>query len=119
MKNRIQRINQLLKEELGKILLREADFSEVLATVTRVETASNVQEAKVFVSVMPENKTDEVFNFLNRNIYNIQQELNKRLLMRPVPKIIFKKEGKTKEAARIEELLVKALGKVGESLKKP
>jgi len=105
MENRVQRINKVIKEELGKILIRELDLSEVLLTVTRVDTSSNIQESKVYISIMPEDRFDDIFNFISKDIYSIQQELNKRLNMRPVPKIIFIKEEKTKKAARIEELL--------------
>ncbi len=54
---------------------------------------------------MPEESEKKVFDLLNKNIYDIQQKLNKRLNMRPVPRIQFKKEEQTKEAAKIEEIL--------------
>ena len=106
MSNRIQRVNALIKNEVGKILLREVDFPQsVLATITRVETSANLFEAKVYVSVMPEEQVDRIFQILNKRVYDIQQALNKRLKMRPIPRIEFRKEEKTKEAGRIEELL--------------
>lgn len=106
MANRIPRTNALIKKELSKIFLREVDFpSGVLVTVTRVETLLNLSEAKIYISVIPESKTEEVFRILNKEIYNLQQQINKRLKMRPVPKIGLKKEEKAKEAARIEEVL--------------
>lgn len=117
MPNRIQRVNALIKKEVGKILLREVDFPQsVLATITRVETSANLFEAKVYISVMftrrspkgeggPEEQADRVLQILNKRVYDIQQALNKRLKMRPIPRIEFKKEEKIKEAGRIEELL--------------
>jgi ribosome-binding factor A len=54
---------------------------------------------------MPESKSDRAQEILKRKVYYIQQCLNKRLKMRPIPKIGFKKEGKTKQADRVEELL--------------
>ena len=106
MPNRIPQVNALIKKELSKILLRDVDFSSsVLVTVTRVEILPNLSEAKIYISVIPENKTEEVFKTLNKEIYNLQQQLNKRLKMRPVPKIGLEKEEKAKEAARIEEVL--------------
>ncbi len=108
MSNRIQRVNALIKNELGKILLRDVDFPQgVLVTITRVESSPNLKEAKTYVSVMPDEQIDKVFKILNRRIYNIQQVLNRRLRMRPIPRIEFKKEEKTEEAAKIEELLEK------------
>lgn len=105
---RVQKINVLLKSELNNILLREFDFSpDVLVTITRAETFSNLIQAKVYISVMPENKIGDVLKILNKRIYEIQQKINKRLKMRPVPKIIFKGEEKTQEASRVEEILEK------------
>lgn len=105
---RIQRVNQLIKKELSQIILKEVNFPQgVLATVTRIETSGNLIQAKVYVSVMPENETANVLQILNNLIYDLQQKLNKRLEMRPIPRIIFIKEGKIQEAGRVEELLKK------------
>lgn len=105
---RIQRVNQLIKRELSQILLREVEFpADILVTVTRVETSVNLNQTKIFLSVMPENQISQVLQILNRQIYNIQQKLNKRLKMRPVPQIKLLKEKETREAGRIEELLEK------------
>ncbi len=106
MTRRIEKVNSLIQEELSNILLREVEFPKnVLVTITRVETIINLSESKVYISTIPDNNIDEVFETLNRNIYDIQQCLNKRLNMRPIPKIVFKKEEKTEQADRIEGLL--------------
>lgn len=105
---RVQQINQLLKEELSNILLRGLDFPDgVLVTVTRAEASEDLRTAIIFVSVMPEKEYPAVFRSLKKSIYNFQQQLNKRLKMRPVPKIIFREERATVEAGAIEELLEK------------
>jgi len=100
------RVNQLIKKELSQIILREASFAKgVLVTVTRVDTSPNLIQSKIYISVMPEDQNSQVLKVLDENIYGIQQLLNKRLNMRPIPKIKFVQEKKTIEAARIEELL--------------
>ena len=105
---RVPRVNQLIQTELNRIILREVDFpKDVLVTITRAETSSNLIQARVYISVMPETKSRQVMGVLNKRIYSIQQELNKRLKMRPIPKIIFVEERITREAAKIEELLEK------------
>jgi len=112
MSKRIQRVNQLIKKELSQIILKEIEFSsDVLVTVTRVETTSNLIESKVYVSVMPEEKTSKVFQILNRQVYELQQKLNQRLQMRPIPRIKFIEEKETKEAGKIEEILEKIKNK--------
>ncbi len=108
MSQRIQRVNKLIKEELGKILLQESEFpKDILTTLTRVESSANLRESRVYVSVIPEEKMEQVLESLNKNIYDFQQTLNKRLHMRPVPKIIFIEEKQTQEAGRIDEILSK------------
>jgi len=102
------RVNQLIKKELAQIILREINFpKDLLVTVTRVETSANLIQAKIYISVLPINKNSQVLEILNHQIYDIQQKLNKRLKMRPIPRIIFVQEKKTQEAGRIEELLEK------------
>jgi len=106
MSDRILRVNALIKKELSQIFLTEIDFPKgILVTITKVETSANLKEVNVYVSVMPDSKTSRISGILNKIIYGIQQNLNKRLMMRPIPRIRFKMEQKTKEAAEIEELL--------------
>lgn len=108
MSKRIQRLNELIKEELGKILLREGNFPKgVLVTITRVETSANLSEANIWISVLPEDQTEKIVAILNKIIYHLQQKINKTIRIKFVPKIRFLIETKTKEAARIEELLEK------------
>jgi ribosome-binding factor A len=106
---RVEKIQSLIQQELGTIFLKVVDVSpDVLITITRVYVPSNLEVANVYISVLPEEKTDEVFRYLNYNIYGLQQLLNKKLRMRPVPKMQFFREKKIIEAARIEELLAEA-----------
>ena len=90
MNKRIEQINELIKRELGEIILREVDLPEnALVTIIDVKSATNFQSAKIQISVIPESSSDAVMKNLNQQIYSIQQNLNKRLKIRPVPKIIF------------------------------
>ena len=106
MDNRIEQINQVVKKQVSQLLLKEMSFPpNVLVTVTRVETSGNKRESKVYIGVIPEEKKEEALKSLKKNIFPIQQKMNKNLRMRPVPKIRFVEEQKTKKAARIEEVL--------------
>lgn len=105
---RILKFNELLKKELGQLLLKKVEFpSDVLVTITRVNTSPNLREAIVSISSMPDSKSKMVQKILSYRIYDLQQEINKKLRMRPIPKIIFREEEKVGQAARIEELLQK------------
>ena len=109
MANRIERVNSLLEHEIGKILLHDFAFSpEILVTLTRVATTSNMIEAKAYISVFPEEKSAGILNALQKSVYDVQRKINRTLRTRPIPKIKFVKETEISKAARVEELLEKA-----------
>jgi len=106
MNRRIQRVNQLLKRELSQSLQKDVEFPEdILVTVIRVDTSPNLRQAKVYISSFPENQRKRVIKILNSKIYEIQQGINKRLKMRPVPQIVFVPDLETGRVGRIDMLL--------------
>ena len=108
MSKRILKLNELLKRQLGQLFLKKIEFPKgVLVTITRVETSPNLREAIVRISAMPSSENKKVQQILKYCIYDLQQEINKKLRMRPIPKIIFREEKEVVEAAKIEELLEK------------
>lgn len=108
MAYKLAKINELIKEELSNILLREEEFGEgVLATILAVDTTEDQKEATIIFSVWPDNRGREILRKLNAHIWQIQQFLNKRLKIHPVPKIRFSLNTDEAESQRIEELLNK------------
>lgn len=105
---RANRFNEFIKKELGKIIF---DFLEVepnvLVTVTRVITSNSLFLADAYISVYPTEKSKEIFFKINKSIYQIQQILNKKFKVRPVPKIRFIYDKNPEEASEIEKLLEK------------
>ncbi|MDO8676112.1 MAG: 30S ribosome-binding factor RbfA [Candidatus Azambacteria bacterium] len=105
-KERAERLSELIKKEVGKIIFDTVDTEPgVLVTVTRAIVNSNLFTADVFISVYPSTEAPEVLKKLDRLIYEIQQLLNKKLRIRPVPKIIFKYDKNPEEASKIESIL--------------
>jgi len=106
MSDRIAKVNSLLEHEIGKILLRDFAFNpEILVTLTHVDCSSNLIEAKVYISVFPEAKSDVILNALQKSVYDVQYKINRTLRQRPIPKIRFVKDKEISKAGRVEELL--------------
>lgn len=85
---RVQQVNILLRDELANIIDREIDLPEkTFVTVTRAITSRDLRYSNILITVIGDEK--EALDILEKNIYNIQQMLNRRLRMRPVPKIRF------------------------------
>ncbi|MDO8743071.1 MAG: 30S ribosome-binding factor RbfA [Candidatus Azambacteria bacterium] len=112
---RAEKFNGLLKKELGRVVFDFLDIKPgVLVTITRVITAANLFSANVFISIYPPSEAKAVLNKLRRSIYQIQQLLNKKLKVRPVPKIIFKFDENPEEADNIEKILEEIKGDISE-----
>lgn len=105
---RIEKINILMREVIAGILVRNFQFAEgVLVTVTRVAASDDLQYAAVLVSILAPDADAEknALAELARAVGSVQRELNRRLRMRPVPKITFAVDEEEKRRERIEKLL--------------
>ncbi|OGZ33522.1 MAG: ribosome-binding factor A [Candidatus Portnoybacteria bacterium RBG_19FT_COMBO_36_7] len=108
MPHRIERLNELIRQVLGRIILQEEDFGPaVLVTIMKVETSDDVLHSNVFLSVYPTEKGEGVLKRLNRHVFDLQQLMNKKLEMRPVPKIRFVLDKTEAEAQELDELMEK------------
>ncbi len=106
MPKRIQRLNELIKRELSKIILETFSFpDQILVTLTRVRTSSDLSQTKVYLSIIPEEKSEEILNTVKKDLKKIQQRLSQRLEIKKTPEIKIEKEEKTKKADKIEQIL--------------
>jgi ribosome-binding factor A len=103
--NRISKLNSLVQDELSKIIQKKIDFEKgVLVTIYKVEVSADTAHANIHISVIPENNEKKALETLKENVFLIQQELNKRLVLRIVPKIRFVINDSIKRAANMEEI---------------
>jgi ribosome-binding factor A len=111
MTRRTERINDLLREEISDLLLREMKDPRIggLVTITEVDVSPDLRHAKVFVSVLG---TDEertgTFRALRAAAHFLQRELRKRLTIRRTPELLFLPDESMERGARILSLLDQA-----------
>lgn len=106
MAHKIAKINELIKQELNRIILRDEEFGEgVLVTILAVDTTEDQKEAKIIFSVWPDDKKNEVLKKLNAHIWHLQQGINKRLQIHPVPKMRFVINTDEAASQQVEELI--------------
>lgn len=104
--HRLEKINQLLKEEVGHIILKDLDIDKrSFITLTRVETSSDLAHATIFFSTLASAHEHEALTALLKNTPFIQRELNRKLRMRPVPKIRFALDASLKKEQRLYDIL--------------
>jgi ribosome-binding factor A len=103
---RILKINKLIKQELGKIILTDVDFpKDIILTITKVKTSADLRYADVFISVLPADKDIEIEKMLREDIYFIQGKLNRKLHLKPLPKIKFTIDKSGEYVERIDKLI--------------
>jgi ribosome-binding factor A len=108
MSHRLKKINELIRQELGKIILSEEELeSGILATVMAAETSEDLRHANITISVFPTQKGNLVLKRLEAHIFALQQALNKKLKFHPVPKIRFVLDNTESESQEVETLIVK------------
>ncbi|MEX1064206.1 MAG: 30S ribosome-binding factor RbfA [Candidatus Paceibacterota bacterium] len=106
MSDRLKKVNELLQFEVSKILKSEVETgTDVLITVVRAEASLTLEHATIMISVFPSEKEKETLEKIQKEIYSIQQALNKRLVMRTVPKLRFEIDKTEEQASRIEEII--------------
>ena len=104
MSDRLLKVQELLKVELGKILIRELEFPKnSIVTITKVKAAGDLKHATVSIAVTPEKYTGKVLTLLKKSAGHVQDTLNHTLEMHYVPRISFVKNVQD-EAERVDEI---------------
>lgn len=106
MKQRNLRVASLIREELGKLIIRELEFPDMLVTLTEVEVGTKMDRAKVGVSVYPSEKALDAFKILEKSRGSLEHLLRRTLNIRPMPRIHFFIDRGPENAAKVEKELL-------------
>lgn len=102
---RAERVSDQMKKEIADILMRKIKDPRIgFVTVTDVELADDLRNAKVFVSVYGEDKTSTLKGLESASPF-IRSELGRRLRMKFVPELLFRYDDSVERGAHIMELL--------------
>jgi ribosome-binding factor A len=107
MTARTNRIDELLRQEIGAIVAREIDDPRVgFATITSVETAPDLRHAKVLVSVIgPAADRKATIVALGRAMPFVRHELGKRLRLKRIPEFHLELDDSLERGTRVLHLL--------------
>ena len=103
---RLKKIDELIHRFMADFLRRELD-TDALVTISSVMTTGNVQDCTISITVFPFQKSEADLKEIQKNIYEIQQALNRGLKMRPVPKIRFELDESEEKGSKILEVINK------------
>jgi ribosome-binding factor A len=107
MTQRTDRIDQLLRQEIGAILARDLQDPRIgFVTITDVETAPDLSTARVWVSVIgqPEER-DQTLKALRRALPFVRHELGSRVRLRRIPELHLREDDTAQRGTRVLRLL--------------
>ncbi|PQD95831.1 30S ribosome-binding factor RbfA [Pradoshia eiseniae] len=107
MSLRSTRVGEQMKKELSDILGRKLKDPRVgFVTVTDVEVSGDLQQAKVFISVLGDaEKRSDTLKGLEKAKGFIRSELGQRIRLRKTPELLFEFDESIDYGNRIESLL--------------
>ena len=104
MSLKIERLNNLIMREISIILQTEVkDRGIEFVTVTGVKTTSDLSFSKIYVTVLDNNKKDEIMKSLKGASGFIRTELANRIEVRHIPKLEFVYDESIEYGQRIED----------------
>ena len=105
--NKISRLVQ--KEAASYFLTHQGDYQGVIISVTEVRVTPDLDEARIFVSIFPQNLRTKVLAKITANLKQIRYELaaKMRYQLRRIPDLLFMPDESLDYAERIQELLSK------------
>src|SRR5215216_5404645 len=107
MSQRTERIDELLRQEIGAILSREVSDPRVgFATITKVETTPDLRHAKVWVSVIGQQKERAAtISALSRAMPFVRRELGRTLRLKRIPDLHVELDDTAERGTRVLQLL--------------
>ncbi|WP_347860587.1 30S ribosome-binding factor RbfA [Salimicrobium sp. PL1-032A] len=104
---RANRVAEQIKKELGDIISKKIKDPRVgFVTVTDVDVTGDLQQAKVFITVLGnEGNTHDTLAGLAKARGFIRSEIGQRIRLRKTPEIMFEVDETVERGNRIESLL--------------
>lgn len=104
---RIDRISEEVRREVDRIIREDLNDPRICGTfsVTRAEVTRDLRFAKIFVSVLEDDKRDELLKALKSAAGYIRRELARNIVIRQSPELSFVKDENIAYGVHIAKVL--------------
>lgn len=103
---RNEQLNHYLQKVIGEFINRDIELPpDTLTTVTAASVDKDRRQAKVWISVFPGEKREEIMELLNKNIYKIQRKANEIMSGRFKPRVVLLPDEGPGRSARVENIV--------------
>ena len=104
---RIDRISEEVRREVDAIIREELHDPRVSGTysVTRAEVTGDLRYAKIYISVLEDDRRDDLMDALKNAKGYIRHSLGKRMIIRYTPELIFVNDKNIEYGVHIAKIL--------------
>lgn len=104
---RLERVNELLKHEIGEIIRRQFNIADTgLVSVNAVETSGDLRSAKVFISILAKADQQKIaLRALNQKRVLIQSEIGRTVVLKYTPTLTFLVDDTIEKANRVLQII--------------
>lgn len=108
---RIDRISEEVRREVDRIIRDELNDPRISGTysITRADVAKDLSHAKIYVSVLEEEKRQDLVKALNKASGFIRRELGRNMIIRYSPELTFVNDDNIAYGVKISQLLNQVL----------
>jgi len=108
--SRLDRIADVMQKEIAQLIQRELRDPRIsMMTISHIKVSKDLSHAKVYVSVMHEEKAEETIATLNRAAGFLRGALAKRIQLRIMPALNFVYDDTNIRANRLSRLIDEAV----------
>ena len=113
---RIDRISEEVRREVDRIIREELNDPRVTGTfsVTRAEVTRDLRYAKIYVSVLEDDKREDLLRALKSATGYIRRALGKGIIIRSAPELSFVSDQNIAYGVHIAQVLAEAQKNEGE-----
>lgn len=104
MSRRLDKVNELLRREIGTVVQRDYQWAGRLVTIGGVEVTQDLKEGRVWVGVLG-GEAASVIDRLNRDHGAIQAKVMRRVVLKSTPVLHFVHDASAERGVGIVNLL--------------
>lgn len=114
---RLTRINEEMRKEISEIIrteIKDPAVQDVMISVVGVDTTNDLKTAKVYVSILQDQKKHEALAGLQKAQGYIRREIAHRINLRNTPELIFKLDESIERGIEMSKLIQDVMTKDSE-----
>jgi len=111
---RLTRINEEMKKEISQIIrteIKDPAVQNVMISVVAVDTTNDLKTAKVYISVLQDNKKQEALTALMKAQGYIRREIARRINLRNTPELLFRLDESIERGIEMSKLINNVMSK--------